>query len=560
MDEDMARILGGTDETSQSLLRRVSNAVRHGRTGSEASISARHGHGRSVSETTRTTASPRWPKTPIAEDGNVARDISSPLSISSPILDDPSILRRQLRNSEQRIQELERQYAGSTELKHINKKLQERRNTCNMLDSQAELMVRQLEVLTDLAEKGKSSKDPMKFEEMQGMAFEQFTDKFKKLMEQMQGSLEKIVGEIDVLTVEKNALVEEKITLTRDRDLLVREFESLSSKNAQLADLNNDLTHQIQERFKAQSANYLESPRPSTNGLGIYTNHNKSKSNMSIHAEDISGRPSTGNTTLMGSTAASVGTYPQAMEQDQGMEPTVLAAPHVINIRKGRANKFNWKKGSATVAKGVSKGFKGAFSSVGQERNQWAGQPGDNIGMPYDTTVAPMESPGPNSMPRSASNDPARQGGGGFGLFKKSATVPKTSSNGAIVNVAAEPPSKLFGSLLVERADFERSQIPSIVTRCIEEVQLRGMDVEGIYRRSGGAGQVKAIQDGFEKSTDYDDISDPEIDIIAVTSALKQYFRKLPIPLLTFEVYDRVLDSRCKYYLCLFTFEYANTF
>jgi len=34
------------------------------------------------------------------------------------------------------------------------------------------------------------------------------------------------------------------------------------------------------------------------------------------------------------------------------------------------------------------------------------------------------------------------------------------------------------------------------------------------------------------------------MDIIAVTSALKQYFRKLPIPLLTFDVYDRVLESR----------------
>jgi hypothetical protein len=72
------------------------------------------------------------------------------------------------------------------------------------------------------------------------------------------------------------------------------------------------------------------------------------------------------------------------------------------------------------------------------------------------------------------------------------------------------------------------------------------MDLEGIYRKVGGNGQVKAIQEGFEKSDDYD-ISDPSIDISAVTSVLKQYFRRLPTPLLTFDVYDKVLESNCQF-------------
>ena len=103
------------------------------------------------------------------------------------------------------------------------------------------------------------------------------------------------------------------------------------------------------------------------------------------------------------------------MDQDASMEPaTVLSAPHVVNIRKGQAKKFNWKKGGQSVAKGVSKGFKGAFASVDRERpNQWAGQPGDSIGMPYNMTKEQVESPAPgssSSIPRSTSNDPARQG------------------------------------------------------------------------------------------------------------------------------------------------------
>ena len=545
MDEDMARILGGTDESSQSILRRVSNAVRHGRNNSEASNSARHpGHGRSISETTtRTTHSPRWPKTPIAEDSNVAaREISSPISITSPASgDDPALLRRQLRNSEQRVAELERQFMSEKDLKTLNKKLIEKRKTVSVLDSQTEIMVRQLEVLAGYVERAKDSKQPINTAELEESAIKEFVQKLDRLKQTMSGAVE-------ALYEERNELLEEKNQIMADRDRALVEFEQLSSKNAQLADMNNDLTHQIQERFKAQSGNSMDSPRPPMNGLGIYTHHNKDKSNVSIHLDDTSLRPST-TTTMFGS----VGSYPQSMDQDPSLEPaTVLSAPHVINIRKGQAKKFNWKKGGQTVAKGVSKGFKGAFASVQQERNQqWQGQTGDSIGMPYNMTVAPVESPGPGqtgSLPRSVSNDPSRQG---FGLFKKSNTMQKSMSNGNIL--AAEKPSTLFGSDLVERADYERRQIPSVVTRCIEEVELRGMDIEGIYRKTGGSGQVKIIQEGFDQTDDYD-ISDPGLDITAVTSVLKQYFRKLPVPLLTFDVYDRVLDSTSQ---CIFSDEYG---
>jgi hypothetical protein len=535
MDEDMARILGGTDESSQSILRRVSNAVRHGRNNSEASSSARHpGHGRSVSETTtRTVASPRWPKTPIAEDSTAAREISSPISIASPTGDDPALLRRQLRNSEQRVAELERQFMSEKDLKSLNKKLIEKRKTVSVLDSQTEIMIRQLEVLAGYVERAKDSKQPINVAELEDSAIKDFVQKLERLKQTMSSAVE-------TLYEERNELLEEKNQIMADRDRALVEFEQLSSKNAQLADMNNDLTHQIQERFKAHGGNSIDSPRPPMNGLGIYTHHSKDRSNVSVQLDDASLRPST-STALLGS----VGSYPQAMDQDPSMEPaTVLSAPHVVNIRKGQAKKFNWKKGGQTVAKGVSKGFKGAFASVQQERNQqWQGQTGDSIGMPYNMTVAPVESPAgqPNSVPRSVSNDPSRQG---FGLFKKSNTMPKQNSNGSLA--LAENPATLFGSDLVERADYERRQIPSVVTRCIEEVELRGMDIEGIYRKTGGSGQVKIIQEGFDKTEDYD-ISDPGLDITAVTSVLKQYFRKLPNPLLTFDVYDRILDSTSKF-------------
>lgn len=70
------------------------------------------------------------------------------------------------------------------------------------------------------------------------------------------------------------------------------------------------------------------------------------------------------------------------------------------------------------------------------------------------------------------------------------------------------------------------------------------MDIEGIYRKAGGASQVQAIKDGFEISPQQNfDISDPDLDIHAVSSTLKQYFRRLPNPLVTYEVYDKLLET-----------------
>ncbi|KAM7204482.1 hypothetical protein V8F20_003598 [Naviculisporaceae sp. PSN 640] len=518
MDEDMARILG-TDEGSSSILRRVSNAVRHGRNNS-TELPQTHGritHSRSVSETTRGTASPRWPRTPIVEDPTTSghiNDISSPLSLSGAEVDDPATLKRQLRNSEQRVAELERRFDAEKDWNNLNKKLMEKRKTVSVLDTQTEIMIRQLEVLAGYVERAKKTKEPLDPRELEDSAIKEFVQKLEKLKQSATAVIEQLHAERDELLEEKNQAI-------ADRDRALLEFEQLSSKNAQLADMNNDLTHQIQEKFKQQiNSADLRSP----NGLGIYS-HTKGVSSVSVNMDASS--------LQTGSTLA--GTDP---------DESIVEGPTVVNIRKGQVKKFNWKKGSSKVAHNISKGINRAAVAF-QQQDQGRphqGLTGDNIGLPYNMTVSQVESPvtvlpaGPNRAP----TDNSRQG---FGFFGKKPNVPKSMTMPSVTSpTVAEAPTTLFGSDLVERADYERRQIPSVVTRCIEEVELRGMDVEGIYRKTGGNSQVKMIQEGFDKTEDFD-ISDPSLDITAVTSVLKQYFRKLPNPLLTFEVYERILES-----------------
>ncbi|KAF5673777.1 gtpase-activating beta-chimerin [Fusarium heterosporum] len=527
MDEDMARILG-TDEGSTSILRRVSNAVRHGRTNSVESpnqMPQRIGHSRSISETTRATGSPRWPRTPVADDYH-AQDISSPVSLASG--DDPAFLKRQLRNSEQRVAELERQFTTEKDLKSLNKKLVEKRKTVSVLDTQTEIMIRQLEVLAGYVERAKETKTPVDPRDLEDSAIKEFVQKLDKVKTVMSAAIEQLHEERDYLYEEKDKAI-------ADRDRALLEFEQLSSKNAQLADMNNDLTHQIQERFKSQIGGDIKSP----GGLGIY-GPGKGLNNSSLNLD-----------------SASLSTGVTLVPADE--EPIVEAGPTVVQVRKGQAKKFNWKKGSKGLAQGVAKGVNRAVVAFqnDRERMQQQGQlTGENIGMPYNMTVAQVEAPaglpsnGVNShekhstaaalTKRQEERERERQG---FGFFGKKNAVPKSGSAGTMNNIdAAEPATVLFGSDLEERADHERRQIPSVVTRCIEEVELRGMDQEGIYRKTGGNSQVNMIKDGFSKDENFD-ISDPDLDITAVTSVLKQYFRKLPTPLLTFDVYERVLES-----------------
>jgi hypothetical protein len=68
------------------------------------------------------------------------------------------------------------------------------------------------------------------------------------------------------------------------------------------------------------------------------------------------------------------------------------------------------------------------------------------------------------------------------------------------------------------------------------------MEFEGIYRKSGAHNTVQQIKQGFQESNDYD-ISDPDLDIAAVTSVLKGYLRSLPVPVIHPSVYERFLDA-----------------
>ncbi|KAK2467763.1 hypothetical protein APHAL10511_000058 [Amanita phalloides] len=112
------------------------------------------------------------------------------------------------------------------------------------------------------------------------------------------------------------------------------------------------------------------------------------------------------------------------------------------------------------------------------------------------------------------------------------------------------PVSSMFGRDLIEQVTADSTAadyfVPFIVDKCIEAVETLALDYEGIYRKNGGAGQSRLITQLFERG-DYAafDLRDSERfpDICSVTSVLKNYFRSLPVPLLTFDLYEDFISA-----------------
>lgn len=111
----------------------------------------------------------------------------------------------------------------------------------------------------------------------------------------------------------------------------------------------------------------------------------------------------------------------------------------------------------------------------------------------------------------------------------------------------------MFGGDLIQLAKSENSVIPTIVLKCVREIETRGkltffydifffdimslfhlgLSSEGLYRKPGTFAHVKELQEEFEEK------KSPKLskyrDINVIASILKLYFRELSTPLIPSE-------------------------
>lgn len=390
MDEELSRIIGGDDtvgQNNESFLRRVSNSVRHGRSFSEKSA--------------RLSKDLKNPRSP-SNRSIAGTDVGSPIAGSQS--EEIFLLRNELRKERQRVSELESAARTAAAVKQVNTELSEKRSTMVVLDAQREIVLRELTVLTDHmeAEKRGGASGPLDLGKLSNHVLRELAESIQKLKDSY-------APQIEALMQKRNDLTDELEAMNTQKEKSFQEFEQLSMKNAQLAELNNQLVHQIQELYKATEGQ----PRP--DGLGI--SHSKQRSTNSIEVM----KPSFNDYQGTMSTA-------HISEESEPATATVVPGPQVVSIRKGQPRKFNWKKGGQNVAKGV-KGLKGAFMSSEGGQGQEGG----------------------GGLPRSQTQDPSRQGFGFFGnqRGKQGGKLSQADSVPVLAEAPADGMSPILRSRLI---------------------------------------------------------------------------------------------------------------
>jgi len=398
-EEELGKIpnrgLNTADENSGSLLRRVSNAAaRHGRSFSEKSAPAIRGDNNQIQQSP-TSGSP-----------------SAALFSHPPQFGDEVVhLKAHLRRSQQRIAELEGEKLGlqvsmahTGDLHQVQTELREKRSTMASLDTQREMVIRELEVMKEHLTKAKDGSEPIDLTELKSDMLHDFSVSLQRLKDSVGVQIEDLVHR-------RNRLNDEIASLIQVKDKGLQEFEHLTSKNHQLNELNTHLLQNIQETQKMAA-------RLPNGGNGMDLRSNSISSNFGSDIHSV--------------------TPPMMVDSPDSAQ--IQQAQQVVSIRKGQTpvKRFDWKKGGRVVAKNVTKNIKGAFAKDDVNNNGG----GMVIGSPQPVPVLQTSESG--SFKGASHFEAARAGLGFFGGNKNGVKPPlvggglKTSSS---TNLLAIDPS-----------------------------------------------------------------------------------------------------------------------
>uniref|UniRef100_A0A9J7YW55 Rho GTPase activating protein 33 n=1 Tax=Cyprinus carpio carpio TaxID=630221 RepID=A0A9J7YW55_CYPCA len=101
---------------------------------------------------------------------------------------------------------------------------------------------------------------------------------------------------------------------------------------------------------------------------------------------------------------------------------------------------------------------------------------------------------------------------------------------------------RVFGCDLGEHLLNSGQDVPQVLTSCSEFIEKYGV-VDGIYRHSGVSSNIQKLRHEFDSENVPDLTKDVYMqDIHCVGSLCKLYFRELPNPLLTYQLYDKFAE------------------
>uniref|UniRef100_A0A1X7TTF8 Uncharacterized protein n=2 Tax=Amphimedon queenslandica TaxID=400682 RepID=A0A1X7TTF8_AMPQE len=96
---------------------------------------------------------------------------------------------------------------------------------------------------------------------------------------------------------------------------------------------------------------------------------------------------------------------------------------------------------------------------------------------------------------------------------------------------------------LSEHPVISSGNIPIIVHKCLQFVEISGLKTEGLYRKSGEHSKIRKLLLAFNQDPRGVVIDEDSYSVHDVTGTLKQFFRTLPDPLMTHKLYQPFLHA-----------------
>ncbi|KAE8299086.1 Rho GTPase-activating protein 15 ArhGAP15 Rho-type GTPase-activating protein 15 [Larimichthys crocea] len=102
---------------------------------------------------------------------------------------------------------------------------------------------------------------------------------------------------------------------------------------------------------------------------------------------------------------------------------------------------------------------------------------------------------------------------------------------------------RVFGCHLLTLCEREGSTVPRFVQLCLEAIDKRGLEADGIYRVSGNLATIQKLRFIVDQEEDLNLDHSQWEDIHVVTGALKMFFRELPEPLFPFKSFQPFVEA-----------------
>ncbi|XP_028396137.1 rho GTPase-activating protein 15-like isoform X2 [Dendronephthya gigantea] len=100
-----------------------------------------------------------------------------------------------------------------------------------------------------------------------------------------------------------------------------------------------------------------------------------------------------------------------------------------------------------------------------------------------------------------------------------------------------------FGCHIMKLCAREQTKVPKVVVGCIEAIENKGLDFDGLYRISGNVSSIQQLRITVDQEENVEFGERPFDDVHVLSGTLKLYFRELPEPLIPFDAYDQFVDA-----------------